>query len=98
MKMECVGDSNDTPNVAESVQNETMECSDDDNELSTTLEQLKAIGQTEQFSIHNILYDGDCMFSALAYQLQINGLCSAASSELRQKVADHLEAKCTSVP
>ena len=86
------GDSNDTPNVADSVQNEPMECSDDDDEPSTTLEQLKVIGQPEQFIIHNIPYDGDCMFSAISYQLQTNGVCSDDSSELRQKVADHLEA------
>ena len=37
-------------------------------------------------------YDGDCMFSAISYQLQTNDVCTADSSELRQKVADHLEA------
>ena len=28
----------------------------------------------------------------VSYQLQANGVCNADSSELRQKVADHLEA------
>ena len=32
------------------------------------------------------------MFSAVSYQLQTSGLCSVDSSDLRQKVADHLEA------
>ena len=32
------------------------------------------------------------MFSTVSYQLQANGVCSADSSELRQKVVDHLEA------
>ena len=32
------------------------------------------------------------MFSAVSYQLQNAGVCNADSSELRQKVADHLEA------
>ena len=40
----------------------------------------------------NVPYDGDCMFSALSYQLQANGVCNADSSELRQNVADHLRA------
>ena len=32
------------------------------------------------------------MFSAISYQLQNTSVCNADSSELRQKVADHLEA------
>ena len=43
-------------------------------------------------TIHDVPYDGDCMFSAISYQLQKNGVCNADSNKLRQKVADHLEA------
>ena len=84
--------SSDTPNVAVSVQNESMECSDHGDELSTALQQLKALAHQNSFSIHNVPYDGDCTFSAISYQLHTNDVCSADSSELRQKVADHLEA------
>ena len=62
-----------------------MECSNDGDELST------AFAKQNSFTIHNVPYDGDCMFSAISYQLQANDVCSADSSELRQKVADHLE-------
>ena len=92
MDTECQGDSGDAANVAVSVQNEPMECSNDGDELSTALEQLKALATQNSFTIHNVPYDGDCMFSAISYQLQANDVCSADSSKLRQKVADHLEA------
>ena len=32
------------------------------------------------------------MFSAVSYQLQTTGVCNVDSNELKQKVADHLEA------
>ena len=91
METECQGDSSGTANVTTSVQNEPMECSNDGDELSTALEQLKAFAKQNGFTIHNVPYDGDCMFSAISYQLQANDVCSADSSELRQKVADYLE-------
>ena len=42
-------------------------------------------------TIHDVPLDGNCMFSAVSYQLymQANGVYSADSSELRQKMADH---------
>ena len=89
METECVDDSSD---VAESVQSEPMECSDDGDELSTALQQLKLVASQNSFSVHNVPYDGDCMFSAISYQLQTNDVCTADSSELKQKVADHLQA------
>lgn len=90
MDTECQGDSSCTPNVTTSVQNE---CSNDGDELSTALEQLKALAKQNGFTIYNVHVPsyGDCMFSAVLYQLQANDLCSADSSESRQKVADDLE-------
>ena len=87
METECMGDSSD---VAVSVQSEPMECLDDGDELSTALQQLKLVASQNSFSIHNVLCDGDCMFSAISYQVQMNDVCSADSSELRQKVADQM--------
>ena len=90
MDTECQGDSSGTPNVAVSMQNEPMEeCSDDSDELYTALQQLTALASQNCFTIHNVPYD---VFSAVSYQLEANGVCNADSSELRQKVADHLEA------
>ncbi len=88
METECMGDSSD---VAVSVQSEPMECLDDGDELSTALQQLKLVASQNSFSIHNVLCDGDCMFSAISYQVQMNDVCSADSSELRQKVADQMQ-------
>ena len=71
---------------------ETMECSSGSDEFSRALHQLKVLAHENSYVIHDVPYDGNCMFSAVSYQLQANGVCSADSSELRQKVADHLEA------
>ena len=68
-----------------------MECTNGD-ELSIALQQLRALAHQNSFTIHNAPYDGNCMFSAISYQLQNTSVCNADSSELRQKVADHLEA------
>ena len=49
----------------------------------------KVLARLNNFSIHN---DGNCMFSAVSYQLQTTGVCNIDSSDLRQNVAYHLEA------
>ena len=55
---------------------------------STALEQL---AHENGFAIHNVPSDGNCMFSAIAYQLHSLGICVIDSSALRQMVVDHLE-------
>ena len=71
---------------------------DGSNEFSTALCQLKVLACQNNFAIHDVPYDGNCMFSAVSYQLQTTGVCNVESSDLRQKVADHLEANaCTFV-
>ena len=87
MDAECQGDTSDTPNPPK-----PMEYSDDRSEFSIALQRLKTVAKQNSFTIHDIPLDGNCMFSAISYQLQANGVCSADSSKLRQKVADHLEA------
>ena len=37
---------------------------DDGDELYTALQQLTALAKQNSFTIHNVPYDGDCMFSA----------------------------------
>ena len=91
MDTECESDTSGTANVTESVQNEPMECSSNSDEFSTALQQLKASAHQNSLTIHDVPYDGNCMFSAISYQLQKNGVCDADSNKLREKVADHLE-------
>ena len=61
-----------------------------DNMTYTTLE---ALARDNGFTIHDVPRDGNCMFSALAYQLQCAGICDAHcdSTELRDMVATHLQ-------
>ena len=65
---------------------------DEKDEFSTALRQLKALACRNNFSVHDVPYDGNCIFNAVSYQLQTTGECNIDSNELRQKVADHLEA------
>ena len=44
------------------------------------------------FTIHNMPYDGDCMFSAILYQLNSTGVCDFDSNTLRKAVVDYLQA------
>ena len=87
-------DSNSPPNVAVNVESEPMECSSipgDGDEFSTAF-QLKARAHQNSFTIRDVPYDGNCIFSSISYQLQTTGVCNVNSNELRQKVADHLQA------
>ena len=94
MDTECESDTGGSANVADSVQNEPMECSSNSDEFSTALQQLKPSAHQNSLTIHDVPYDGNCMFSAISYQLQKNGVCDADSNKLREKekVADHLQA------
>ena len=92
MDTECESDTGGSANVAERVQNEPMECSSNSDEFSTALQQLKSSAHQNSLTIHDVPYDGNCMFSAISYQLQNNGVCDADSNKLREKVADHLQA------
>ena len=84
-------DNSNHTNVAVDEESEPME-HDDSDEFTTVLCQLKVLAHQNNFVIHDVPYDGNCMFSAVSYQLQTSGVCSVDSSDLRQKVAYHLEA------
>ena len=84
-------DNSSHTNVAVDEESEPME-HDDSDEFSTALCQLNVLAHQNNFAIHDVPYDGNCMFSAVLYQLQTSGVCNVDSSDLRQKVADHLEA------
>jgi len=70
-------------------QGESME---DSNAFSEALCELEAVAHQSGFSIHAVPSDGNCMFSAVSHQLQITGVGSVDSNELREMVANHLEA------
>ena len=73
---------------------EPMECSSD--KFSIALKKLKSLAFQNGFTIHDVPFDGSCMFSAISHQLQTSKVCNVDSSELRNKVADHLEANAAS--
>ena len=43
------------------------------------------------FAIHDVPYDGNCLFSSIAYQLESIAVSGIDNSTLRQMVAEHLE-------
>ena len=43
------------------------------------------------FAIHNVPFDGDCLFSSISYQLELIAACSVNKNTLRQMVVDHLQ-------
>ena len=59
-----------------------------------TLHELGSLASLNVFSIHDVPYEGNCMFSAI-YQLQSTSVCDVNSDGLRQIVADYLEAPST---
>ena len=48
------------------------------------------------FTIHPVPSDDNCMFIAVSYQLQTSGVCNVDNNDLRQMVANYLEANAAS--
>ena len=69
-----------------------MDYSDSDDALLTAMHKLETIASQNGFTIHDVLYDSDCMFSAVVYQLNSSNICDFDSNALRQTIADYLEA------
>ena len=88
--VEQIDKSMDTESDQPETESEPMECSGD--ELSLALHKLKKLAFQNGFTIFDVPYDGNCMFSAISHQLQTSNVCSIDSSELRQMVASHMEA------
>ena len=59
--------------------------------LVPALNNLRAFATDKNFSIHDVPRDGNCLFSAVLYQLVTCGLFSSAVEHLRQLVASYLE-------
>ena len=53
---------------------------------SDTLSRLTTLAKDNGFTVHDVPGDGNCLFSAVAYQLE-----SVSASEMREIVANHLE-------
>ena len=81
---------NSVANVASSTEI-AMGCSDSNDLLVTAVHTLEAIASQNGFTIHAVPADGDCMFSAIAYQLNSNNMCNVDSSLLRDIGADYLQ-------
>ena len=59
--------------------------------LVQALNNLRAFATDKNFSIHDVPRDGNCLFSAVLYQLESCGLFSSTVEHLRQLVASYLE-------
>ena len=57
-----------------------MDCSDNADPLISAMHKLAS---QNGFTIHNVPYGGDCMFSAILYQLSSTGVCDLDSKILR---------------
>ena len=52
---------------------------------------IERVARENGFAIRDIPYDGNCLFSSIAYQLEPITECKIDNCTLRQMVADHLE-------
>ena len=82
--------------VVDEGDSQSMEChpyslSSDDDVFTIAFNVLEQVAGENGFAIHNVPYDGDCLFSSIAYQLEPITACSVNKSKLRQMVVDHLE-------
>ena len=81
------------------IESESMECSsisDSNDVFSVALHKLEAVASQNGFTIHPVPSRGNCMFSAVSYQLQTSGVCNVDNNELRQMVANYLDANAAS--
>ena len=87
-------DSDDVQSIVDCVANVdspteiAMECNDP---LLSAMHKLETIASQNGFTIHDVPADGDCMFSAIVYQLSSIGI-HVDSPTLRQNVVDYLQA------
>ena len=87
-------DSDDPQPIVANIASSTdiaMQCSDCSDPLLLAMHKLETIASKNGFTIHDVPADGDCMYSAIVYQLSSIGI-HVDSQILRQKVADYLRA------
>ena len=68
-----------------------IECSESDDPLLSAMHKLETVASQNGFTIHDVPADGDCMFSAIVYQLNSIGI-HVDSQILRQNVVGYLQA------
>ena len=89
---DCELSTTDPPEISDCDQMECFPYSLPDNSPFTIASiALEELARENGFAIHDVPYDGNCMFSAVAYQLQSTGICNVDSSKLRAMLANHLE-------
>ena len=97
MDVELPTDSDDVQHIVDCVANVAsstdiaIECSDCNDPLLSAMHKLETIASQNGFTIHDVPADGDCMFSAIVYQLNSIGI-HVDSQTLRQNVAEYLQA------
>ena len=82
--------------VVDKDDNQSMECQPyslyvDDDVFTIAFNVLEQVARENGFAIHNVPYDGDCLFSSIAYQLEPITACNVDKNTLRQMVVDHLK-------
>ena len=70
-------ESMDTESDQPETESEPMECSGD--ELSLALQKLKKLALQNGFTIFDVPYDGNCMFSAISHQLQTSAMLTVVN-------------------
>ena len=61
------------------------------NDLETAKHNLETYATDNNFTIHNVQGDGNCLYNSVLYQLESNGVISTTVENLRQMVASYLE-------
>ena len=82
---EAVANDDELGMCSESDQPETE--SEPSDELSLALQKLKSLAFQNGFTIFDVPYDGNCMFSAISHKLQ-----RYANVDSRELIASHMEA------
>ena len=59
--------------------------------LTVAFSVLERAARENGFAIHDVPYDGDCLFSSIAYQLESIAACRVDKNTLREILVDHLE-------
>ena len=59
--------------------------------LAVAFNVLERAAWQNGFAIHDVPYDGDCLFSSIAYQLESIAACRVDKNTLREMLVDHLE-------
>ena len=75
---------------------QSMECcpsslSSGNDALTVAFNVLERAAREKGFAIHDVPYDGDCLFSSIAYQLESIAACRIDKNTLREMLVDHPE-------